>query len=612
MATITGDQGYWHIDLIVNETKQDIINNTSTVNWELRLRYNHPYGTYTYMWGTPTISVNVSGKNVHWSREYKRYGSESNPTIGPNGILVVSGTVTGIEHNDDGTIKDNTASFSWTGAGFTPNNISAYGSYDAPQIERRSIINATRAYIGEASQLSITRYVEGFTHSIAYSFGTQSGYILPNGTTSTTEYVMDALFISFPIPTAWYDEIPDKPFDNCTLTVTTYNGTLQIGSTYSMDFRVMVDEINNKPQVTTSVVDTNADVVAITGSTSQDPILVTGYSTASVTWSAVPQTGSSIADVYINETEVTQSPHVFPFTTKKIVVAATDSRGLINRVEPEFTLVDYTNPLFAFDGYRVNDTSRYINIKFNGTWFNDNIGMTPNTISRIYWQYIKSSDLTYNQNPTWIMGGVLVENTDYKISGNTFYSGNGSEVSEIQIGGQLEYEYEYVVALVVEDVLHTTITTGALKTITIGQGIPIINWEEDFVNINGDIRQYNVSILDRFSYSTNEIVVGTYDNGIDVVPVYRRMFVGTSTSSDKVLIALSDLDIDLVIDGFGWIKAIYNQWWQINNHYVYENGYDTSTHINTNNELVVNCGAYYSYPEYRIVLTYTKTPQLSA
>ena len=55
MAVISDTQGNFQVDLIVDETSSDIITNTSTATWKLRLKTLS--GT-SYMYGTPTIIIN--------------------------------------------------------------------------------------------------------------------------------------------------------------------------------------------------------------------------------------------------------------------------------------------------------------------------------------------------------------------------------------------------------------------------------------------------------------------------------------------------------------------------------------------------------------------------
>ena len=128
---------------------------------------------------------------------------------------------------------------------------------------------------------------------------------------------------------------------------------------------------------------------------------------------------------------------------------------------------------------RVSPTSDYANVKFEGTWFNENFGSTNNSL-QIVWNYRKSGDTN------WITGGTLIENTDYKINNNNFFSGNLSSASDIQIGGLLEYAYGWDISINVIDELSETVISNQIT-----KGIPIINWGEDFLNVNGTLKINN-------------------------------------------------------------------------------------------------------------------------
>lgn len=122
-----------------------------------------------------------------------------------------------------------------------------------------------------------------------------------------------------------------------------------------------------------------------------------------------------------------------------------------------------------------------------------------------------------------------------------------------------------------------------------------------------DFLQLTVGGYNPFEYNENEeIIVGVYDDGNDRVPIYRRVFTGTSPNARTVNIDLQQMGVVRLINAYGWVKSIYNNWWPIQNHYLFDSNYDTSTVLNAVNELVIDLGTYYSYPDYRIFLEYTK------
>lgn len=589
MAVISGVQGLWQVDLIVNETAIDINTNTSTASWELWIRRTDS-GNYP-MYGTPTVNIYVSGQQVYSASKYY-----SLPSITNSGVKLESGTISNLPHNNEtGIINNNSASFTWSGSGFSPSSVSGSGTYQTATIPRNSTITATSAYVGETSQLTITKYKDEYTHSIAYSFGNLSGYILANGSTTSTETKLTALSIGFPIPSSWYEQMPNTQEAQCVLTIKTYNGNTQVGSDYTATFYVRVSQSSSSPIVTASVEDSNNTTYGLTGDRN---VLIKGYSTANVTWSATAQNYSAISNVKINGTTVTTSPTSFTLNTDTISVTATDSRGFTTLNSPTFTLKNYAKATIIMPTiYRANPTDNYATLSFNGTWFNESFGAYQNALF-ISWKYREEGQ------STWLNGGVLTKDTDYVVNGNNFWSGTGSSTEEIQVGGNLlTYDKSWDVVIIATDMLDISLMNGSIT-----KGIPIINWGEDFFNVNGDIKQNDISIFNKFNYIENEeIVVGSYDDGNNIVPVYRKVFVGTSSYVDAVNIDLASLNANIILNAYGWVKAIYGQWWPLSSHYPPDYHYDTTINYDTNTRLNVHCESYYSYPEYRIVLEYTKT-----
>ena len=123
-----------------------------------------------------------------------------------------------------------------------------------------------------------------------------------------------------------------------------------------------------------------------------------------------------------------------------------------------------------------------------------------------------------------------------------------------------------------------------------------------------DFLQLTVGGYNPFEYNeAEEIIVGVYDDGVNQKPIYRRVFTGTSPNARTINIDLAQMSVDKLIKADGLVKSVYNNWWPIQNHYLFDSNYDTSTVLNAVNELVVDLGTYYSYPDYRIIVEYTKT-----
>ena len=506
--TYGGSAGY--LELWAKYNSQDIVNNKSNITVELRLVVPYGYiGNYqaTY-W---SIDGNLSNSGNLGSGDYR------SRTLGS-----VTGNIT---HENDG--KKNvsfTGNFNPTAWGYS---IDVSASVTLPTIPRSSTILATSAYIGELSRIKVTQYSTQFTHSIQYSFKNLSGYILADGTITDTETKISALQIDFPIPSSWFNKIPNEPEAECTLTIKTYKDNELIGSAQTTTFFARANESSSNPELTASVVDSNQTTLALTGDSN---ILVKGHSTVSLTWSANARNGSSIASVTVNGVTVNSSPYVFTLNSENITVIATDTRGFAKTITPTFTLKNYMPPNFSMKVTRVSPTSNKAYLSFEGTWFKNSFGNTNNSLS-INWKYKKAG------TSTWINGGTLIAGTDYTISNNDnkFWSGVVSSASNIQIGGSLDYNYGWDIALFVTDTLEQIPAYDAIS-----KGIPIINWESDFFNVNGDIRRNNVSIFN--SFVDTFYPVGSIYMTVDSTKNPNTLFQGTEWEQlkDRFLLGAGD------------------------------------------------------------------------
>ena len=478
MARIKGTQGYWDVYVDVTETSTSVENNTSTASWTLGIKRNT--GS-SYMAGTPTINLWISGQHV--LDNHSQYFNLPSVTTGD--LTLLSGTVSNIAHNSDGTISSNAVSFSWRGSGFSPNSIDGSGSYSTSTIPRASTITATSTYIGEVSQITVSRKSSSFKHSIRYSFKGETKYIKSDGTTTSTETKITDTSIGFTTPMSWYSLIPNDSEETCTLYIKTYSGSTQIGSTQSTTFKARVDLEASKPNLSVSVTDINPETIALTGNNKR---LVSNWSMASVSWSASAKSGygATLSKVTIIGQEVTESPYQFQMDNRtSIICQAIDSRNNAVTKSPTFTLVPYFFPNITSQGWRVEPTSSYMEIEFGGEFFNENFGVVDNEIN-ISWKY-KEANAT-----EWIDGGTFVKDEDYTIDGNNYYSGTYDTRSPITIGGDMTYDKGWDIGIFVNDLLCTIPTS----VINITKGIPIINWDDDSFNVNGDIKQKNVNIFD--------------------------------------------------------------------------------------------------------------------
>lgn len=129
-----------------------------------------------------------------------------------------------VSHNSDGT-KSLTITATYyiraTLSGTYYDSITATATITLDSIPRASSVSASSVDMGSATTVSISRASSSFTHTLTYSFGSTSGTIATN-TTSTS--------VSWTPPVSLASQIPNAVSGLCTITCTTYNGSTSVGS----------------------------------------------------------------------------------------------------------------------------------------------------------------------------------------------------------------------------------------------------------------------------------------------------------------------------------------------------------------------------------------------
>lgn len=374
-----------------------------------------------------------------------------------------------ISHNDNGekeiTVK---AEFSSTSSHLSGGSVS--GNIKLTTIPRASTVTANDSNIGSVSNIVITRASDSFTHTIKYNFGDLSGTIATKTNLTT---------IPFTVPDTFYSQIPNAKSGVCTITCETYNGNNLIG-TKTTTFIATASEELCKPTLSASAVDINETTIALTGDNDK---LVNGYSNAQVTYNASANNSATLKSVTVNGVSANSPYTINKIATGTITVVATDSRGYSTTVNINKTLVNYiplsVNPNF----YRTSPTTGQVSLSFSGNYFNNTFGQVANTLE-LTWSYrIKGQG-------NFIHGGILEKDKHYKISGNTFYSGNGSSQAPFIIGANFDYKTNYEFILYYIDKL---VATGVQKTVPRGEYI--LGWNADKVRTNGtfEVNSENVS-----------------------------------------------------------------------------------------------------------------------
>jgi len=511
MATINGStsSSLWTYKLEVTENSYSIENNTSSVTVTA---YIGRASSTSYLGGSWSGSITVDGSTQNMS------GTIPYPTyINGGGWLELSTkTFSSVPHASDGS-KTASVSSSFSSSAFTPSSASASGDVVLTTIPRASTITSvTTANVGSNTTITVDRKSSSFTHTITYTFGSLNGTIATKSSNTS---------ISWTIPNTFYAQMPNDKTKSGTMTITTYSGNTQIGSSSSKTFTVSTSESDCKPIANGSVVDSNSATIAVTGDSS---ILIAGYSTASVSYTATPRNSASIKKVTVNDetaysgtssSAVTGTKPISNFNSNKIDIVATDSRTYPDTKRlvagTDYTLVPYIPLTFNGNVTRQTPTGDVLLLSFSGNFYSGTLGATTNSLSLV-WKYREKSA------STWETGGTLVLNTDYTIdtTNNTYSSGSGSSQTAISLGSGFTYSKNYEIQIQYTDALvDNTIVKDGMR------GIPIVNWGEDFFNVNGNIKQNNTTIID----SSSNINVNNITNTGTITSA------GTITTNNNVI-----------------------------------------------------------------------------
>lgn len=227
MATYySGYSNTYRLILELSETKlSDYINTNKTrVNYTLKCSCGSSYAQWNP--GPGDFSISINGSVVK---------TLNNPSFwfpGTYSTITIASGYTDITHNNDGS-KTVSFSASYTAestAGYLPGNMSLSGNYALTTIPRATTISSVTSEV----------YVNG-SNSIAIALDkkstnfTQNVTIKANDTYQTT-ITNSEVNVSYTIPVTWINAIGSNDSISGTVSVTTYNGSTQIGDTQTSTF----------------------------------------------------------------------------------------------------------------------------------------------------------------------------------------------------------------------------------------------------------------------------------------------------------------------------------------------------------------------------------------
>lgn len=309
-----------------------------------------------------------------------------------------------------------------------------------------------------------------FTTSLYYRIKGASSWTTIVSKTANPSY-------AFTVPTSLYSSIPNAKTIVCEFKAETYSGSTLVGT--SNEVSATFTATGNPVINSTSAVDTNSTTTSLTGNSSK---IVKYASNMKVTVTTTPQNSSTIKTITINGTAATLSTSNGVTTgvvkksgptTSTYNVVVTDSRGYTASKSVTMASSNFINyvPLTIanYAVVRNTPTDGKVNISVNGNYYNGSFGSVSNTLT-IQYRYRE-------KNGTW-GSWTTISNSNYTYTATKQLTG-------------FNYQKQYDFELKVVDKVNTLTITG----IVLSKGIPIVNWEDSFFNVNGELRRNNQNIL---------------------------------------------------------------------------------------------------------------------
>ena len=240
-GTVSANSSYYRAILYWVRMGFSIENNTSTIRI-FSLIDRQPNPSWSISWyenspGCANYALTVDGQSGNIGNFLTRtdtgytYDAASSPTgykaeLIPE-VVVSSNLSTGgqeftIPHNADGTKSVNISHSYFIDNTYSPKSVSISGTITLDSIPRASqpTLSASSIPMGDAVTVYTNRVSGSFTHTIEYAFGSATGTIATG--------VADS--ISWTLPKALANQIPNTTSGTGTITCHTYNGGILIGS----------------------------------------------------------------------------------------------------------------------------------------------------------------------------------------------------------------------------------------------------------------------------------------------------------------------------------------------------------------------------------------------
>ena len=288
---------------------------------------------------TYTVSYNANGGSGAPASQTKTYGV----------ALTLSSTVptrTGFNFDGWGTSASATSASYQPGGSYTSNSsITLFAVWSASG----SAISAGNGLIGDSLVITITKQNPSYGDTITYSFGSASETIVTK-TTNTS--------VTWSIPTALAQQIPNSTSGTCILTCTTYDGDTAV-ETSSITITLSIPSSSSwNPSISNVSLSE-----AVSGIASQFAAYVIGKSKINIQITAAGVQGSTITNcsVSINSQILNGTNVTTDFLNKagsnSYTVTVSDSRNRTGTYTGSFSVESYDSPMVSITSITRDSTT---------------------------------------------------------------------------------------------------------------------------------------------------------------------------------------------------------------------------------------------------------------
>lgn len=382
-----------------------------TVNWNATAQGASNAGRYTTVYGTPSnvssyVTVYDENGNVLQTKTIA-----STMTYVKNDTVLLEGTFTiGVNTNGDRSLRfAGQIYFETTGSAGISSGDQTFALDNIPLASSISSISPNNVAVdadGTSVTVNISRNNNAYTHTVAWSFGGHSTTQTGQGTSATTT-----------IPASWLDAIPTATSGTATVTVTTYNGAVQIGAPKSANFTITA-------AVTPSITSVTASPRGAAYNAGMTSVYIAGYSTAYISASgAAAGAGASLAKYeFIRDGQVlasyNSSAASYNYTTGVLSgssatfsVRVTDSRGMqATKDASAVAIAAYALPAFSNTQIYRSDSGGDPDNSGEYAYIKTTVTATPaqNSITGLTYARKKTTDANYGAETSLTNGTALI------------------------------------------------------------------------------------------------------------------------------------------------------------------------------------------------------------